>query len=105
MCVHKVWKSKHRYLDGKGGEMNTYIDTDGMIAFIKRLNKKRSGNYHRKKVYMYNLDNELVRVFETTEECADYFEKDVRYIYYNLKYCSKIRGKNKWYVLKREEIK
>ena len=83
------------------------MDFDGVCAFIRRLNKKtKQYKYHRKKVYMYNLDNELVRVFNTTEECGDYFGYDKAYLYHNLKYCKKIRHKKerKWYIIRREEI-
>ena len=53
-----------------------------------------------KRVYLYK-DNELIKVFETTQECADYFDKELEYIYHNLKYCKKIRKDNEWYVINR----
>lgn len=84
------------------------MDFDGCCEFIRRLNKKEGwGNFNRKKVYMYNLDNELVRVFDTTEECGRYFGYDKEYLYHNLKYCKKIRHKKerKWYIIRREELK
>ena len=56
---------------------------------------------HPKKVYMYDTNGNLLRVFETSFECADYFNKDVQYIYYNIKYFKKIRKDDKWYVIKR----
>lgn len=56
-----------------------------------------------KKVYLYK-DNELIKVFETTQECADYFDKELEYIYHNLKYCKKIRKDHEWYEIKRKEV-
>lgn len=61
--------------------------------------------YRGKKVYMYDLGNNLIQVFDTTNECANFFGCDNMYINHNLKYCSKKRKDDKWYVLKREEIK
>ena len=58
-----------------------------------------------KKVYMYTLEGELIKVFETTNDCANFFGTDNLYINHNLKYCNKKRKDGKWYVLKREEIK
>lgn len=82
-----------------------YMDIDGMIAFIRRLNKKQGGNYRRKKIYLYKLNGELLREFETTQECADYFGYPREYIYHNLKYCDKIRHKQKekWYRISRTQ--
>ena len=59
-----------------------------------------------KKVYLYNLKHELIRVFDTTDDCADYFNYDRMYIYHNLKYCRKIYHKqeHKWYIIKRDLI-
>ena len=56
-----------------------------------------------KKVYMYDTNGNLVRIFDTSFDCADYFDKDVHYIYYNIKYFKKIynRKERKWYVIKR----
>lgn len=57
-----------------------------------------------KPVYVYNVKGELVREFETTQDCADYFEKDRDYVNHNLKYCQKIRKDGKWYYLRRNKI-
>ena len=56
-----------------------------------------------KKVYMYDTNGNLLRIFDTSFDCADYFDKDVQYIYYNIKYFKKIWNKRerKWYVIKR----
>lgn len=54
-----------------------------------------------KKVYMYDTNGNLLRVFDTSFDCADYFDKDVHYIYYNIKYFNRIRKDGKWYVIKR----
>lgn len=83
--------------------MSVNIDTEGMIAFIRRLNKKQVGNYKRRKVYLYSKEGTMVKTFETTDECADYFGYPREYIYHNLKYCKKIRKKDKekWYVISR----
>ena len=58
----------------------------------------------KKKVYLYDLDGVLLKEFETTEECGEYFEKDREYINHNLKYCKKIRKNGKWFVIRREKI-
>lgn len=55
-----------------------------------------------KKVYLYK-DNELIKIFETTQECADYLKKDREYLYHNLKYCKKIRFEEEWYKISRTE--
>ena len=55
-----------------------------------------------KPVYMYDTEGNFIRKFETTEECADYFDKERDYINHNLKYCKKIRKDGRWYVISRE---
>lgn len=57
-----------------------------------------------KPVYLYDADMNFIKKFETTQECADFFEKEMDYINHNLKYCKKIRKDDKWYVIKREMI-
>ena len=54
-----------------------------------------------KKVYMYDTNGNLLKVFPTSFECADFFDKPPQYIYYNIKYFKKIRKDGKWYVIKR----
>lgn len=56
-----------------------------------------------KPVYVYNVKGELLKEFETTKECAEYFEKDREYINHNLKYSKKIRKDGLWFVLSREK--
>lgn len=56
-----------------------------------------------KPVYLYTIDGKFIKIFNTTQECADYFDKDRVYIYHNLKYCKKIRKDHKeWYKISRE---
>lgn len=57
-----------------------------------------------KKVYLYNMNKELLKEFNTTQECADFFNHDREYIYHNLKYCKKIRKDGKWYLIKRKKF-
>ena len=54
-----------------------------------------------KPVYLYDLEDNLLRKFETTMECAEYFNKEPEYINHNLKYCDKIRKDGKWYRISR----
>lgn len=57
-----------------------------------------------KPVYMYDLEKKLLRKFETTMECAEYFDKEPEYINHNLKYCDKIRKGGKWYRIRRIKL-
>ncbi len=54
-----------------------------------------------KPVYMYDLDGNFIKEFETTALCADFFEKEADYINHSLKYYKKIRKDNQWFVIKR----
>ena len=54
------------------------------------------------KVYMYDVDGNLLKEFEKTKDCAEYFDKDREYINYNLKHYKKIRKDGAWYILSRE---
>lgn len=68
---------------------------------------RKGGVYMNKKskpVYMYSLDDKLIKKFETTMDCADYFDKEPEYINHNLKYCDKIRKDGKWYRIRRIEL-
>ena len=56
-----------------------------------------------KKIYMYDLNMNLVQEFDTTQDFADYVGKELQYIYHNIKYCKKFRFNNQWYILKREK--
>lgn len=58
----------------------------------------------KRKVYLYDLNNNLLKEFSTTEECANYFGKEREYINHNLKYCKKIRKDGEWFVIRREKI-
>lgn len=57
-----------------------------------------------KPVYMYDLDNKLIKKFETTYDCAEYFDKEPNYICHNIKYCDKIRKDGKWYRIRRSKL-
>lgn len=48
------------------------------------------------------MSDKLIKIFETTEDCALFFDKEIQYIYHNLKYCKKIKKDNIWYKIKRE---
>ena len=51
---------------------------------------------------MYDLEGNLIKEFKTTQDCADYFDKEREYINHNLKYYDKIRKDGKWYRISRE---
>ena len=57
-----------------------------------------------KPVYLYDLNMNLIKKFDSTHECADFFEKEREYINHNLKYCKKIRKDDKWFIIKREKV-
>ena len=54
-----------------------------------------------KKIELYDADMNYIKTFETTEECAEFFDKDTAYINHNLKYRDKIRKDGKWYKIRR----
>lgn len=54
-----------------------------------------------KKIELYDVDMNYIKTFETTEECAEFFDKDTAYINHNLKYRDKIRKDGKWYKIRR----
>ena len=56
-----------------------------------------------KPVYLYDLKGNLLLEFESTNDCAKYFEKDCEYINHNLKYCKKIRKNGKWFIISRRK--
>jgi hypothetical protein len=55
-----------------------------------------------KPVYLFDIEGNFLKKFETTNECGEYFGKDREYINHNLKYCKKIRKDCKWYVIRRK---
>ena len=57
-----------------------------------------------KPVYVYDLEGKLVKEFETTAECAEFFDKEREYINHHLKYYKKIRKDEKWYKMSREKL-
>lgn len=57
-----------------------------------------------KKVYVYDLNDNLIMEFETTQECADFFGKEREYINHKVKSEAKFRYNGEWYKLTRERI-
>ena len=57
-----------------------------------------------RKVYLYDNEMNFIREFETTQECADFFEKEKDYINHHLKYREKIRKDGVWYRIKRIRV-
>ena len=55
-----------------------------------------------KPVYMFDINGNFIRKFETTQECADFFGKDRDYINHSLAYYKKIKKGGEWYVISRE---
>ena len=60
-------------------------------------------NRTSKPVYLYDIEGNFIKKFETTNECAEYFNQDRDYINYNLAYYKKIKKDGKWYVISREK--
>ena len=61
--------------------------------------------YNTKPVYLYDTNYNFICKFDTTRDCAEWFDKDREYINHSLKYCKKIKKNYKWYIISREEIK
>lgn len=57
----------------------------------------------QKPVYLYDINMNLIKKFETTKECAEFFEKNAEYINHSLIYNSKIRKGDEWYIISREK--
>ena len=57
-----------------------------------------------KPVYLYDVNMNFIRKFETTHECADFFWVEKDYINHSLKYRKKIRKEGEWFIIKRERI-
>ena len=57
-----------------------------------------------KPVYLFDIEGNFLKKFETTQDCADYFGKEREYINHNLCYCDKFRYNGKWYRLSREKL-
>lgn len=66
--------------------------------------EKLEKQINTKPVYLHRVDGTFIEKFNTTRDCADYFNKDREYINHNLKYCKKIRKNGKWFVIRREKI-
>ena len=49
--------------------LNKYI---GEIPVIETKDKIRMGNPNRKQVALYDLENNLIKVFDSLNECDDY---------------------------------
>lgn len=54
-----------------------------------------------KPLYLYDMNNNLIKKFDTTDEAAEYLGKAREYLYHALKYCNKFRFNNAWYKLSR----
>ena len=59
--------------------------------------------FKNKKIYLYDLNMNLIKEFNSTQECATFLSKDTAYLYHNLKYCSRIRYNDNWYILRRDK--
>lgn len=59
--------------------------------------------FKNKKIYLYDLNMNLIKEFNSTQECATFLNKDTMYLYHNLKYCSRIRHNDNWYILRRDK--
>ena len=57
----------------------------------------------KKPIYLYDIDMNFIKKFETTDDFAEYCGYEREYIYHNLKYCKKIRIDKDWYVIRRNE--
>lgn len=55
----------------------------------------------QKPVKLYDEKNNFIKEFKTTDECAEFFNKERDYINHNLKYCARIRKDGKWYIITR----
>lgn len=55
-------------------------------------------------VYMYDMEGKLLKKFEQTKDCAEFFDKDPDYICHNMQYCDKIKKDNTWYRITREPV-
>ena len=58
---------------------------------------------NEKKVYVYDIENNLIKVFKNTRSAAIFFGCDTEYLYHNIKYCKRKRKDGKWYILSRNE--
>lgn len=54
-----------------------------------------------KEVLLFTLEGHLIKIFDTTLECANYFGYTTDYINHNLKYCKRIKKEGKYYVITR----
>lgn len=61
--------------------------------------------YKKKKpIYLYDMDMNFLKKFDTTDDFTEYSGYDRLYIYHNLKYCKKIKIDHEWFIIKREKI-
>lgn len=58
----------------------------------------------KKPIYLYDLDGNLLKRFDTTDDFSIYCGYDRMYIYHNLKYCKRIRINGKWYIITRKDM-
>lgn len=55
----------------------------------------------QKPVNLYDEKMNFLKRFETTGECAEFFNKTMEYINHSLKYNAKIRKNGIWYIITR----
>ena len=58
----------------------------------------------KKPIYLYDMRDQFIKAFETTDDFAEFCGKDRSYIYHNLKYCKKIRINKGWFKIRRKKI-
>ena len=95
-CKVKVYRDYIFVYSKNNKILYTVYEVPDKVLEIK--NKKTNID---KPVYMYNLDGKLIKKFESTNECAIYFNKNQEYIKYNLRKYDKIRKDKKWYRIRR----
>ena len=78
---------------------------------MKWVFQKMSNNFgydkwrkKKKPIYLYDMKDQLIEEFETTDEFAEFCGKETSYIYHNLKYCKKMRINKGWFKIRREKI-
>ncbi len=65
--------------------------------------KKMKPHFNSRSVFVYDLNGNLIKKFESTLECAEYFNKEREYINHSIWEKMKFRHNNEWYRLKRKK--
>lgn len=60
-------------------------------------------HFNSRSVFVYDLNGNLIKKFESTLECAEYFNKEREYINHSIWKKMKFRHNNEWYRLKRKK--